>query len=280
MPIENMIKKYAKHKRKVRKTLLTQLENWEKVKDFTLPKHKYKIGDNVYLKKGTLLHGTSHENSVVSFIASNGLLTGEIISKMSEQKKHVQKYPFCVCFWNLQKDMLLKDYIDLYSGITMEYNDGKNVTTALIPYSRVKQGLIHFPENTFFWKAEQTKEVRFMPSKTDIEISKYKQLAFIINTDNEAIKPILEYDIFLKKYNRKFLKNFVLPNVLNFFVNGIRNDLFTNRESAIILGIPKNFIEGLLVGRGFEKDANKLKELKKLFPNCYIANIDGKVIKR
>ena len=33
-----------------------------------------------------------------------------------------------------------------------------------------------------------------------------------------------------------------------------KNDFFTDRESAIIFGIPSNFIEGILVGRNYEKD--------------------------
>ena len=280
MTIEEMIRQNTKHKRKARKILLEQLKNWEKAKTFTLPKHKYKVGDYVYLNKGTFLHGTSLKKDVLPVISSEGLLSSEVISKTANQKKYIQKYPFCVCVWNLQKDMFLKDYIDLYCGITMEYSDGKNIKTELISYSRLKEGFDFIPKNTFSWKAEQTKEIRFMPSKTNLEIGKSRQLAFIINTDNDAIKPILEYDIFSSKYDKSFLKNFVLPNVLNYFMHGKRNDFFTNRESAIILGIPNNFIEGMLVGKELEKDKSKLKELKEMFPNCYIANLNGQVIKR
>ena len=57
-----------------------------------------------------------------------------------------------------------------------------------------------------------------------------------------------------------------------------KDDFFTDRESAIIFGIPANFIEGILVGRIYEKDKKILNEIKHLLQNAYICNIDGKVI--
>ena len=58
-----------------------------------------------------------------------------------------------------------------------------------------------------------------------------------------------------------------------------RTPLTTNRESAILFGMPSCFIEGILVSREYENDDNKIKDLKTKFPNCYIANLDGVVIK-
>ena len=57
-----------------------------------------------------------------------------------------------------------------------------------------------------------------------------------------------------------------------------KDDFFTDRESAVLFGIPSCFIEGILVGRIYEKDQKILKEIKELLPDCYICNLDGKVI--
>ena len=64
------------------------------------------------------------------------------------------------------------------------------------------------------------------------------------------------------------------------FLKGRNNkdDFFTDRESALLFGIPSSMITGILVGRKYEKDNNILKEIKNLLPNCYICNLDGKVI--
>lgn len=51
-----------------------------------------------------------------------------------------------------------------------------------------------------------------------------------------------------------------------------------DRKSTILFGLPSNLIEGILVGRAYEKDTNKLEEIKAILPNAYICNLDGKVI--
>ena len=64
------------------------------------------------------------------------------------------------------------------------------------------------------------------------------------------------------------------------FLNDRKNkdDFFTDRESAIIFGLPSCFIEGVLVGRKYESDEKMLSKIKELLPDCYICNLDGKVI--
>lgn len=52
-----------------------------------------------------------------------------------------------------------------------------------------------------------------------------------------------------------------------------------NRASYVIFGMNKCFIEGVVIGRKVEKNKKQLDKVKKLFPNCYIANLDGKVVR-
>lgn len=61
--------------------------------------------------------------------------------------------------------------------------------------------------------------------------------------------------------------------------NKVNVGFIFNTESAILFGMPSCFIEGILVSREYENDSDKLEELKRYFPNCYIANLDGIVIK-
>ena len=53
----------------------------------------------------------------------------------------------------------------------------------------------------------------------------------------------------------------------------------TGREKAIIFGIPISMLKGIIVSRNKEKDNEYLNALSTLFPNCFICNLDGKVIK-
>lgn len=53
---------------------------------------------------------------------------------------------------------------------------------------------------------------------------------------------------------------------------------FTDRESAILFGIPAKLIEWILVWRKYEKNKKILKKIKELLPYAYICNLDGKVV--
>ncbi len=80
---------------------------------------------------------------------------------------------------------------------------------------------------------------------------------------------------------QKAAKDFANPDYYDQFIRSRKNkdDFFTDRESAILFGIPANVIEGVLVGREYERDNNRLSEIKSLLPNCYICNLEGKVIR-
>ena len=82
------------------------------------------------------------------------------------------------------------------------------------------------------------------------------------NLDEETLKPFLDY-----RYYEKFLDE-----------RFNRTKATTDRESAIIFGLPKDLIEGVLVGRQVEHDEEKLKYIKNKLNDCYICNLDGKVI--
>lgn len=57
-----------------------------------------------------------------------------------------------------------------------------------------------------------------------------------------------------------------------------RTVVTTNRESAIMFGLPSSLIEGVLVSKKLEKNKKSLEYIKKRLPDCYICNLDGKVI--
>lgn len=119
---------------------------------------------------------------------------------------------------------------------------------------------------------------RFIPGYTQDNV----QIAVIFNGDNSYMKDLLKGDILKtenisdedvkdfvnSKYYERFLKDRINPD-----------DFFTNRESAILYGIPSNFIEGVLVGKKYENDSVILGEIKKNLPDAYICNIDGVVIR-
>ena len=260
--------------------MLEQINNYYKAKEYVIPKCKYSIGDDVKLEKGTLLHGTYKNIDGLKEILNDGLISSWFIDG------RLSKYPSSVCVWNLKQDYLLKDYINFYSGGTILYSgvfeNGVNIQknkTSVIPYNELSD-IINITTNVHchMWTLEQTKEARFMPSLVQNRV----QIGIIFNGNNPYAKELLKGDILNPNIiNDIDVKEFVNSSYYERFIKDrkIKDDFFTDRESAILFGIPSNLIEGVLVGRIYEKDEKILNEIKVLLPNCYICNLDGKVIK-
>ena len=242
--------------------LLAQINKYYEAKNsHYVPNNNYKIGDDVKLKKETLLHGTYKNIDGLKEILKDGLISSWFIDGRGS------KYPSSVGVWNLKQDYLLKDYINFYSGGTVRYFN--HMDSKFIANFISKKYLV--------WQMEQTKEARFMPSL----VQDIVQIGIIFNADNKYVKDLLKGDVLNpQNLNDELVKDFVNENYYNQFIKDriSKDDFFTDRESAILFGIPANFIEGILVGRKYENDNKVLKEIKDLIPNVYICNLDGKVI--
>ncbi|MDD5827302.1 MAG: hypothetical protein PUD25_05995 [Bacilli bacterium] len=253
--------------------MIKQIEKYDEAKSFKLPNHNYKVGDEVILKKGTLLHGTYKNIEGLKEIVKDGLISSWFIDG------RLSKYPSSVGVWNLKKDYQLKEYINFYSGGTVKYFNqlDNNKETEVISFSDISTLMNKVIEKGYLaWKMEQTKEARFMPSLVQNKV----QVGIIFNGNNDVIKELLKGDILSNGISDEDVKEFVNPDYYEKFIVDRKNkdDFFTNRESAILFGLPANLIEGILVGREYEKDQSKLNEIKKLLPNAYICNLEGKVI--
>lgn len=258
--------------------MINQIKQYFACKDRHIDLKKYEIGDEVFLKKGTLLHGTYKNLEGLKEIVNNGLISSWFIDgKLS-------KYPSSVGVWNLKHDYKLSEYINFYSGGTILYAgifengvDIKKNKTAIIPYDEMNNIIdITTSVNCHMWTLEQTKEARFMPSFVQNNV----QIGIIFNGQNDGTKELLKGDILSNSINDEDVKEFVNSNYYEKFIRDRKNkdDFFTDRESAILFGLPSNLIEGILVGRKYEKDNQIIKEIKSLLPDCYICNLDGIVI--
>lgn len=264
--------------RNSKQIVLEQINRFYNASNIKCLKPTYKIGDKVFLKKGTLLHGTYKNLEGLKEIVKSGLISSWFIDG------RLSKYPSSVGVWNLQKDYYLKDYINFYSGGTIMYcgvydeNEKKVSKTAVIPYGEMADiNDISQKYDCHMWLMEQTKEARFMPSLNQDKV----QIGIIFNADLVKKSGLLIGDILdTNNFDDESVKDFVNPDYYGKFIKerAKKNDFFTNRESAVLFGIPSNLIEGILVGKTYEKDQNVLKEIKEILPNCYICNLEGTVI--
>ena len=270
----NITKKKLVNKR-AQELMIKQINAYYNCKNnYKVKSHNYKIGDYVKLKKGTLLHGTYKNIEGLREIVNDGLISSWFISGRGT------KYPSSVGVWNLKKDYMLKDYINFYSGGTYRFFNqlDKKHETGIIPFDKMKNiNKIIKSKGYLAWGMEQTKEARFMPSLVQNEV----QIGIIFNGKSVYAKKIKEGDILNNSlFNDRDVKEFVNEAYYDRFLIDRKNkdDFFTDRESAILFGIPSNMIEGILVGRKYERNKKILEEIKSLLPNCYICNLDGKVI--
>lgn len=257
--------------------MLNQIEKYYKTKnEYSVSLKKYNIGDDVILEKGTLLHGTYKNLDGLKEIVKDGLISSWFIDG------RMSKYPSSVGVWNLKQDYKLIDYINNYSGGTIKYTGllengeyGQNSKSEIISFDQMNDiNNIVISNPCRMWYMEQTKEARFMPSLVQNQV----QIGIIFNGNNHDL---IEGDILSDDLNDDQVKEFVNPNYYERFLIDRKNkdDFFTDRESAVLFGLPSCLIEGIIVGRDYEKDENILNEIKSILPNCYICNLEGKVIK-
>ncbi len=256
--------------------LLKQIDLFYK-NDCSIQKNKYKIGDEVLLKKGTFLHGIFGELENFDYTLDNGFISVDFTSE-----PRANKISNSVGMWNVQEDILLKNYINQYSGFTITYTIGRGPgskeISELIPYHKFDEFTekINNDNNIWTYWGDKTKEVSFLPSL----VSDKRQIAFILNMESDYAKELSNADVWNTEFDEEVLRPFLDSRYYNKFLEERfnRNASTTDRESAIMFGLPATLIEGVFVGRKIENDKQALDYIKSKLPDCYICNLDGKVI--
>ena len=255
--------------------LLKQVELFFAENNFS--KNKYNIGDNVVLKKGTYIHGIPGYLDNFDWIIENGFIGNDFTNRSV-----ANKIKSSIGMWRIKEDILLKDYVNNYSGFTIVYTIGRGPgskeVSELIPYHKFDEYTekINDDENIWMYWGDQTKEVRFLPSL----VANKRQLAFILNMENALAKELVKLDVWDPSLKEETVKPFIDYRYFEKFLKERlnRNALTTDRETAIMFGLPPSLIEGIFVGRILEKDKDALAYIKSKLPDCYICNLDGKVI--
>ena len=257
--------------------LLSQVELFYENNNI-IEKTMYEVGEDVKLTKGTFIHGIFGGIDNFKFTINNGFIATDFTKEPRPNK-------ICnsVGMWNIQEDIFLKDYINQYSGFTITYSIGRGheskTVSKLIPYHKFDEvtEAINDEEEIWSYWGDKTKEVSFIPSL----VSNKRQIAFILNMDSDYAKKMAYNDIWNLDFDAETLKPFLDYRYAEKFIEQDRinrNASTTDRESAIMFGLPASLIEGIFVGRKIENDEKSLNYIKDKLPDCYICNLDGKVI--
>ena len=260
-----------------RDLLLEQVELYYKENNDII-KNKYGIGDEVKLSKGAFIHGIFGGLDNFDFTLENGFISTDFTSE-----PRANKICNSVGMWNIKEDVLLRDYINLYSGFTITYSIGRgpdaSLKSELIPYHKFDEFTekLNNDESVWTYWGDKTKEVSFIPSL----VSDKRQIAFILNMDSDYAKKLSYNDVWNLDFGEDVLTPFLDYRYKDKFINSDRlnrNASTTDRESAIMFGLPISLVEGVFVGRKIENDKESLDYIKSKLPDCYICNLDGKVI--
>lgn len=269
--------KYVKenYENESKELLLKQIELF--FKKININKNKYNKGDEVFLKKGTHIHGVPGVLDSLDWVVENGFIGNDFTNHSV-----ANKIKSSIGMWDIQKDMTLKEYIIEYSGFTITYTIGRGPgskeISELIPYHKFDEYTekINDDENIWMYWGDQTKEVRFLPSL----VANKRQLAFILNMESDYAKELVKNDVWNPNLSEETVKPFIDYRYIEKFLKERhnRNAETTDRETAIMFGLPPSLIEGVFVGRRIENDQDTLNYIKEKLPDCYICNLDGKVI--
>lgn len=268
---------------KAQKVMLDQLDNFFQLKDLTLDNEKYEVGQEVVLSKDTFLHGFGNSLILLKKYADEG-----IISKDFELGEVEKKISYAISLWHIHKKIKLADYIKQYSGMTFSWNKDE---FKIVPYGELDKFIESIREENYFsLKAETTMESRFLPSlQKDGKLPKKddpnrldgcRQIAFIFNGHDKKCQKLVKNNLLDESlpldvvFEFMHLKN---PNHLELFKKNRRVGE-DERIAYVLFGLPANMIEGVFIGRLFEKNKKILSLIQQLLPNRYICNLDGKVI--
>jgi hypothetical protein len=250
------------------KVVNKQIDDFYELENQSFKNAKYKVGDSVILAPNTYLHGFGDDLKIFDLFAKTGLINKDYEFGTSKHFTH-----HTVSLWHIRKKIKLADYIVNYSGMSVRF-EGKY---EMVPYGQLDKFVEKMRKVPhWLWEAESSMEIRFMPSLARDK----NQLAFIINGRDKGLKNYFSNDLINDDFDFDIANDF-----LNFKNEESKQKFKENRSGGdkgrcayVVFGIPKNLFEGILVGRKYEKNAKVLKHLKEKLPNCYICNLDGKVI--
>ena len=231
----------------------------------------YQKGENVLLTTNSLIHGSRIEPEKISIIKENGLIASEFYST----ENVVKKKPYVVEFWNVEKKMTLKEFIDIRAGVTIEIidKDGnikKHILSSIEDIPQKLKNIKNYREYIIY----QNQEQRFVPN----DYYNSSTVAFIINNDTVKKNEILKNDIFSNEFNRTVLEEILPEWYIERYIDGKFDIHETGREKGIIFGIPAGLIEGILVCNEIKENKKALSYIHEVFQNCYICDTNGKVI--
>lgn len=231
---------------------------------------KYNIGDTVKLTNLNLIHSSRANLEELTLISKSGLIASEFYN----DNKIVKKKPFVVELWQVNENISLKNWLNKYTGLTVEFYDKSGfVYKKTITSIDNLKSIIKKEQGYRNYIIHQNQEQRFLPNELN---NNECSVAFIVKYSNDDL--LIKNDIFNIHFSKEISRE-ILPSWYfeKYIVNRDFDNNETGREKAILFGIPVSMIEGIIISDKLKENNNYLK-IYELFPNCYICDRNGLVL--
>lgn len=231
---------------------------------------KYNVGEEVKLTNLNLIHGSRANLEELALISKSGLIASEFYN----DNKTIKKKPFVVELWQVNENISLKNWLNKYTGLTVEFYDksGLIYKRIITPIDNLKS-IIKKESGYRNYIIYQNQEQRFLPNELN---NNECSVSFIVKYSNNDL--LIKNDIFNTHFSKKISRE-ILPSWYfeKYIVNRDFDNNETGREKAILFGVPASMIEGIIVSDKLKENKEYLK-ISELFPNCYICDRNGLVL--
>lgn len=231
---------------------------------------KYNVGEEVKLTNLNLIHGSRANLEELALISKSGLIASEFYN----DNKTIKKKPFVVELWQVNENISLKNWLNKYTGLTVEFYDKSGLIYKRIITSIDNLKSIIKKESGYRnYIIYQNQEQRFLPNELN---NNECSVSFIVKYSNDDL--LIKNDIFNTHFSKEISRK-ILPSWYfeKYIVNRDFDNNETGREKAILFGVPASMIEGIIVSDKLKKNKEYLK-ISELFPNCYICDRNGLVL--
>lgn len=231
---------------------------------------KYNVGEEVKLTNLNLIHGSRANLEELALISKSGLIASEFYN----DNKTIKKKPFVVELWQVNENISLKNWLNKYTGLTVEFYDksGLIYKRIITPIDNLKS-IIKKESGYRNYIIYQNQEQRFLPNELN---NNECSVSFIVKYSNDDL--LIKNDIFNTHFSKEISRE-ILPSWYfeKYIVNRDFDNNETGREKAILFGIPISMIEGIIVSDKLKENKEYLK-ISELFPNCYICDRNSLVL--
>lgn len=248
--IENLIERYGKKSKDVRRILEEQYKIYKSFKDSDIKNTFLNLineeENDLILKENTLLHGTRYDEKKLNSIKENGILSGEVFVEEEDEETNA-----CADFYRVEENQNILDFSDREMG--RFFHDVNEIVPLSKTFTVHKPGISEMAKRDFLAGYGENSNITFI-------------------IDSNVAEIFQKYDYYRQNENKDIIGQIINTQAVDIFFK-------KNKMSSPLIGIPFNAISACVVGLEIEKDDKRMKFINDTFgKDIIILSIDGRIL--